>query len=483
MKLTSEGTTIDLSSMKSGMDRKTARKYRYLGKLPSECKVEHTWRTREDPFSEVWDEIRGMLKVNPGLHGDTIFNYLQCREPGRYQDGQLRTLQRRLKIWRALEGDSKEVFFPQKHYPGILCASDFCNLSDLSITISGVYFPHLLYHFVLTYSNWETGNVCFSESFESLSSGLQQALWELGGVPVQHRTDSLSAAVNNLDNRKDFTERYHGLLKYYGIQPQHTQAGNANENGDIEQRHYRFCVALDQALMLRGSREFSNRYEYERFLKLLFSQLNAGRQLQLKEEQTKLKSLPDTRLEACKRLRVRVGPSSTIRVNHNVYSVNSRLIKEWVDIKLFSEHLEVWYAQRIVESLPRVRGEERSEINYRHIIDWLIRKPGAFANYRYRESLFPTSRFRMAYDELALSIPASADKEYLKILQMAAMETEQGVDDALRFLMKNDKPVNADMVKELMQSGRIPPATEVRIQPVNLSSYDALLEEKEVAYA
>jgi hypothetical protein len=136
-----------------------------------------------------------------------------------------------------------------------------------------------------------------------------------------------------------------------------------------------------------------------------------------------------------------------------------------------------------VESLPRVRGEERSEINYRHIIDWLIRKPGAFANYRYRESLFPTSRFRMAYDELALSIPASADKEYLKILQMAAMETEQGVDDALRFLMKNDKPVNADMVKELMQSGRIPPATEVRIQPVNLSCYDALLEEQEVAYA
>jgi hypothetical protein len=235
--------------------------------------------------------------------------------------------------------------------------------------------------------------------------------------------------------------------------------------------------------MLRGSREFSNRYEYERFLKMLFGQLNAGRQLQLKEEQTKLKSLPDTRLEACKRLRVRVGPSSTIRVNHNVYSVNSRLIKEWVDIKLFSEHLEVWYAQRIVESLPRVRGEERSEINYRHIIDWLIRKPGAFANYRYRESLFPTSRFRMAYDELALSIPASADKEYLKILQMAAMETEQGVDDALRFLMKNDKPVNADMVKELMQSGRIPPATEVRIQPVNLSCYDALLEEQEVAYA
>ncbi|NMC63335.1 MAG: IS21 family transposase [SAR324 cluster bacterium] len=479
----SEGKTIDLSAMKSGMDRKTVRKYLYLGKLPSECKVEHTWRTREDPFSEVWDEIRGMLEFNPGLQSDTIFKYLQRREPGRYQDGQLRTLQRRLKIWRALEGDSKEVFFPQEHHPGILCASDFCNLSDLSITINGVHFQHLLYHFVLTYSNWETGNICFAESFESLSFGLQQALWELGGVPVQHRTDSLSAAVKNLDNRKDSTERYHGLLKYYGLQPQHTQAGNANENGDIEQRHYRFRVALEQALMLRGSREFSNRDEYERFLKHLFSQLNAGRQLRLKEEQAKLKSLPDARLESCKRFRVRVGPSSTIRVNHNVYSVNSRLIKEWVDVKMFAEHLEVWYAQRIVESLPRVRGQERYEINYRHIIDWLIRKPGAFANYRYRESLFPTSRFRMAYDELTLSIPASADKEYLKILQMAAIETEQGVDDALRFLMNNDKPVNADMVKELIQSGRIPPATEIRIQPVNLKCYDNLLEELEVTYA
>jgi hypothetical protein len=151
---------------------------------------ERTWRTREDPFDEVWDQLQDKLEINPGLEAKTLFEWLQRLYPGRYSDGQLRTLQRRIKHWRGLSGPAKEIFFDQIHKPGELCESDFTHMSELGVTINGLPFKHLVYHFVLTYSNWETGTVCFSESFESLSFGLQNALWKLGGVPRTHRTKS-----------------------------------------------------------------------------------------------------------------------------------------------------------------------------------------------------------------------------------------------------------------------------------------------------
>jgi len=178
----------------------------------------------------------------------------------------------------------KEIFFPQEHRPGDLAASDFCHLTGLGVTLQGRAFPHLLYHFVLTYSNWETGSLCFSESFESLAAGLQGALWELGGVPQRHRTDSLSAAVQPLDGKEGFTRRYEALLAHYRLQGEAIQPGKAHEDGDVEQRHHRFKVALDQALMLRGSRDFESREAYGRFLRDLFAQLNAGRQVRLQDE-------------------------------------------------------------------------------------------------------------------------------------------------------------------------------------------------------
>ena len=395
-----KGKNLAAAAAKADMDEKTARKYRQLGKLPSEIKVEHTWRTREDPFAEVWGEVKEKLEINPGLEAKTLFQDLQRRYPGRFADGQLRTLQRRVKIWRALEGPPKEVFFPQVHKPGELCQSDFTHMRALGVTIQGQPFDHLLYHFVLTYSNWETGTICFSESFESLSEGLQNALWELGGVPERHRTDRLTAAVQKPDNPEEFTQRYKALLNHYGLQGHKTQPESPNENGDIEQRHYRLKKALEQSLMLRGSCDFSSRQDYAAFLSKLFTQLNAGRRDRFKEELKVLRRLPPKRLESFKRLQVRVGPSSTIRVNHNVYSVDSRLIGEKIDVRLHVEHLEVWYAQQRIETIPRLRGEGKDRIQYRHIIDWLVRKPGAFENYRYRDALFPTHRFRMAYDWL-----------------------------------------------------------------------------------
>ena len=478
-----EGEPLCQAAMKAGMAPNTARRYRDTGLLPGECNTLHDWRTRPDPFAEVWEEVKALLGSTPGLQAKTVFAELQRRFPGRFQDGQLRSLQRKMKAWRATDGPAKEVYFPQKHHPGDLAASDFCQLTSLGVTLQGQPFPHLLYHFVLTYSNWETGMICPSESFESLSAGLQRALWELGGVPKRHRTDCLSAAVQPPDRPEEFQERYRGLLGHYGMEGEHIRAGKANENGDVEQRHRRFREALDQALMLRGSRDFDSRREYEHFLRALFSRLNAGRQERLREELTVLRALPANRLEHRRALKVKVGCASTIRVLYNAYSVPSRLIGECVEVKVDTEELQVWYAQRCIERLPRLRWRYRARIDYRHVIDWLVRKPGAFANYRYREELFPTSSFRIAYDALHATTPLHADREYLKILELAAKESEVGVDDALRLLLHGEVPPSAQAVNELLQAQReIPPATAIAVFTPNLDAYDDLLTLMEVRH-
>jgi hypothetical protein len=361
-------------------------------------------------------------------------------------------------------------------------------MTKLGVTLGGRSFVHLIYHFVLTYSNWEQCTVCFSESFESLAEGLQNALWTLGGVPAEHRTDRLSAAVNNLakqpDERREpaFTRRYQALLDHYGLTGRKIQAGKANENGDVEQSHHRFKKALDQALMLRGSREFARRAEYETFVGELVDQLNAGRRQRLAEELPVLHSLPDNRYESCQRFDVRVDSGSLIHVDRNAYSVTSRLIREKVEVRLYVEHLEVWYAQRLVERLPRLRGRKRHHVSYRHIIDWLLRKPGAFEQYRYREDLFPTSRFRMAYDSLKQTHGDRAAKAYLKILYMAARETETGTDEALRHLLHEGQPISFEAVEALVRRGQeIPSATAVTVGPVDLVGYDTLMTGQEVA--
>jgi len=169
-----------------------------------------------------------------------------------------------------------------------------------------------------------------------------------------------------------------------------------------------------------------------------------------------------------------------MRVQHNVYSVPSRLIGEWVEVRLGPEDLEVWYGQRLIECLPRLRGEYRHRIAYRHIIDWLVRKPGAFAHYRYRADLFPSSHFRLAYDHLRAHQALRADKEYLAILHLAARESEQRVEDALRLLLAGDEAITSQAVAALVASGQQPaPLTDVAVQAVDLSAYDGLLERAE----
>jgi hypothetical protein len=477
MKAIKTERTLELAAAKAGMDEKTARRYRRSGRLPSEMKQAHTWRTRPDPFAEVWKEVREQLEANPGFEAKTLFEDLQRRYAGRFSDGQLRTLQRRVKVWRALEGPQKEVMFEQVHEPGALCQSDFTRMGSLGVTIAGQPFDHMIYHFVVTYSNWETGTVCFSESFESLSEGLQNALFELGGVPRTHQSDRMSAAVSNLSERKEFTDRYAALLGHYGMKGRKSQAGKAHEHGDIEQRHHRFKRAVEQGLLLRGSRDFASREDYEAFLRRLFDQLNAGRRERLAQEFEVLRPLPATRFDRPKEVDVTVSSGSLIRVQNNVYSVSSRLIGETVRVRFHAETLEVFYGQRCVEVLPRLRGRKGQHVNYRHIIDSLVRKPGAFENYRYREDLFPTSRFRMAYDALKAAMPARAHKEYLAILRLAAHETETGVDDALRILIDAEQSITAKTVEALVKSGQTPPpVTEVEIDAVDLGLYDGLLD-------
>ncbi|MBU1700163.1 MAG: IS21 family transposase [Candidatus Eisenbacteria bacterium] len=472
--------TLELAAAKAGMSEKTARKYLKSGELPSERPpTSRKDSSREDAFEGVWEEILGFLDINSGLQAVTLFKYLQKESPGKYQDGQLRTLQRRIKVWRATEGPAKEVFFAQKHTPGRLSQSDFTNMDDLGVMIGGVPFLHMVYHFVLTYSNWEDATICFSESFESLSQGLQNAMWELGGVPENHQTDQLTTAVQKTEHPKEFTQRYQALLDHYGLVGLKIRVREPHENGDVEQRHYRFKQAVDQALMLRGYRDFVSREEYAGFLESLLKELNAGRSERLAEELAVLRSLPRTRLDSRRHLKVPVGQGSTIRILKNVYSVHSRLQGETVDVWVDAEKIEVWYAQRKVDEFPRLRGEGKHQINYRHLIDSLVRKPGAFENYRYREDLFPTFYFRMVYDMLQKTSPSRASREYLGILELAAKEGEAEVDAVLQYALLNHHPISKDTIKAALGSAvRRPGPTEVAIDDVELVSYDIFLREE-----
>ena len=474
--------TLATAAAKAGMTEKTARKYRDLGQLPSQGGVLHNWKTREDAFASDWPWVEELLQNNAGLEAKTLFAALQREEPGRYQDGQLRTFQRRVKRWRALAGPGKEIFFAQVYRPGEWCESDFTHMGDLGVTIGGVPFAHLLYHFVLCWSNWETGTVCFSESYESLSLGLQNALWKLGGVTKYHRTDNLTSAVNRIGNPETFTAHYRGLANHYGFESCKIQPRCPQENGDVEQRHYRLKKAVDQALMLRGSRDFARREEYEQFLEQMFEQLDAGRQERLREELKVLRRLPARRHQDFREVECRVGVFGTIRVLKNTYSLHSRLAGEGVKARIYAERIEVWYAQRKVEVLARLRGENGHWINYRHVIDRLVRKPGAFENYRYKDDLFPTSQFRIAYDLLREQEgPKQGNKQYLQLLELAAQESETLVNETLRFFLNQSGPIDVGVVKERVKAGLRPTAiTEIAIEPVDLRIYDQLLEHEEV---
>src|SRR5947209_12751660 len=428
-----KGMTQRVAAARAAIGERTARKYERAAALPSQLKRSHDWRTRPNPFEEDWQWVVSQLERDPALQGSTLFALLCERHPDRYHPTQVRTLQRHIAQWRALHGPEREVMFEQQHIPGERAQSDFTHMEDLGVTIAGEPFPHMLYHFVLTYSNTEAASLCFSETFEALAEGIEKALWQIGGVPLQHRTDHLSAAVRQLrkEEQEDWTLRYQGLMAHYGMQPTWNNTGVAHENGDVEQSHHRFKQAVDQALRVRGSRDFATRAAYEHFLQDLIHKRNQTRVTRLTAEKEVLRHLPAVPLSPCKELRVPVARFSTIHVNGNIYSVPSRLIGTTIMVRVRAETLEGYVGTSPVFILPRLIGKHKHRIDYHHVIWSLVRKPGAFAAYQYRDELFPTTTFRLAYDRLLADWPKRANQEYVRILYLAATTSESEVETAL----------------------------------------------------
>jgi len=478
MKLSRENSLpLVTVAAKAGMGEKAARKYLRSGLLPSQMKKPRDWRTREDPFADVWTEVEVMINDAPGLEALTIFQDLQRRYPGKFQDGQLRTLQRHMRIRRGLSGPDCEVFFPQVHQPGIQGQSDFTSMNALEITIGGLRFPHLLYHFVLPYSNWEYIQICFSESFESLSRGIQDALWFLGRVPAgHHRTDNLSAATFKGEERREFNEAYMALMRHYGITPTKNQPGKSNENGDVEQSHYRLKERVDQALLLRGSRDFTCRGEYEEFLRKIICDKNLGRSKRLEEELAVMNLLPAYRLNDYREFKVPVNPWSTIHIAKNTYSAPSRLIRYEVTVRLYAERVEIHFAGQRVTEMERLRGQGKARIDYRHVIGSFVRKPGAFENYRYREEMFPSTVFRQAYDQLVNDDSRHASRRYLKILEWAATNSESAMEGSLRQLLDGGEELEFDRLVEMSECPFEKPL-DIDIPLPDMQAYDALIEE------
>src|SRR5437870_2944865 len=471
-----KGTSQRLAAARAGMGERTARKYEQAGELPSQLKRPHTWATRDNPFEQDWPWVVAQLERDPALQGSTLFALLCEQHPSRYRPTQLRTLQRHIARWRAVSGPEQEVIFEQRHQPGERAQSDFTHMEDLGVTIAGEPFPHMVYHFVLTYSNAEAASICFSESFEALAEGIEKALWQIGGVPEQHRTDHLSAAVRHLDKsgQEDWTKRYDALMAHYGMQPTWNNTGVAHENGDVEQSHFRFKEAVDQALRVRGSREFADRATYTRFLVQQVKQRNATRQVRWAEEQAVLRPLPASWLALCRELRMRVSRFSNIQVLRNTYSVPSRLIGTTLLVRVRSETLEVYRGTSHLLSMPRLLGHGQHRIDYRHVIWSLVRKPGAFAQYRYHDDLFPSLAFRRIYDALCVGKPQRADRDYVRILHLAASTSEAEVELALGLLLDQGSPPSFDAVRDLVRApvaARLPVLGPVEI---NMAVYDRL---------
>jgi hypothetical protein len=411
------------------------------------------------------------------LEAQTLLLELQKRHPDRFRDGQVRTLQRRIRDWRALHGPGQEVMFPQEHVPGREAAIDFTHCSELAVTIAGAAFAHLLFELVLSYSGWTYVQLAFSETFEALVAGIQGALWTLNGVPLVIRSDNLSAATHELRHApgRTLNARYRDFLAHYDLTSTRIRPGQSHENGVVEQRHRRTKAALDQALIIRGSRDFPSIDSYRVFFKeVVDTRFNRTAADKLAEERPHFRALPSAPVPTYTNYTCRVRSWSTIQINRRVYSVPSRLRGHEVEARVHPDAVEIRYQGHLVETLPRIRGEKSAQVDYRHVIWSLVTKPGAFARYRFREELFPTVTFRRAYDALRSSHGERADVEYLRVLHLAASTLQISVEAAIDRLLASGRPFDYAAVKELAHPER-PMVPEVSIPAPDLSAYDQLL--------
>ena len=435
-------------------------------------KKQREYRTRPDPFTAVWPEVRNLLESDSGLEAKTIMEWLQQRYPGQFELGQLRTLQRRVRDWRVLEGpERREVIFPQNIQPGRQSQSDYTHYNSLEITLASELFSHMLFHFMLPYSRWEYVEIAHVESFETLTGGYARAVEELGAVAPEHRTDNLAAAVP-IGKRHEFQARWQDFLSYYGVEPSANNPRRSHENGSVEKSHDLFKNALDQRLRLRGTREFGSLDAYESYLQDMVNARNHHRRERVTEELRLLKPLPPSSFSDPKELTLTVSAWSTVVVQRAIYSVPSRLIGVRVRALVYPDVIELYYGNRLIQSMKRISPGERC-INYRHIITHLLRKPRAFTYYQFREELFPSSVFRKAFDRLLQKGQDYGEREYLRILNLAAIESEIDVTSALQLLLETASEISEAAVRELILRKFVAPAVEIRDTP--LSVYDQLL--------
>jgi transposase InsO family protein len=468
------------SAAKAGVSERSARRIEQSEALPSQRET-RAWRTRADPLTAVWDsEVVPLLESDGALNAVTLLEELQRRYPGEYDTSVLRTLQRRVRQWRAVHGPEREVYFAQEHPPGRLGLSDFTVCDELGVSIAGVAFAHRIYQFALAHSGWRHAVVIEGgESFVALCTGLQSALWRLGGVPEEHRTDSLSAAFNNLAEEQDLTVRYAALCQHYGMRASRCNPGQSQENGSIESRHDSLKTALDQALRLRGSRGFDKREDYEALVEQIVARLNARVAPRLVVERAMLSALPARRTAEYEEVPARVSKYAIFTVRGAQYSAPSQLIGQRLTVRLYSEHIECWLGGTRV--LERARLNHRDgqrhprDIDYRHLIAALRRKPGAFARWVLRDAMFPRAVYRQTWERLSARLSErEACKTIVGLLVLAAEGHEAQLATELEQLIELDQLPDLMALSALLapRPGVLP---TVSVDLPELAGFDALL--------
>ncbi len=464
-----------MSAMKAGMDRKTARKYLADPARLDRPRPARTWRTRTDPLSAVWPEAERCLAAAPELEAKALFEHLAMRYPAQVSEGQLRTFQRRVRQWRLAQGPAPEVIFPQTHRPGEVLQLDWTHARELGVTIAGQPLDHRLCQAVLPYSNWQWATRCQSESWLSLRAGLQAALFRLGKVPKVLQTDNSSAATHPIsgEGKREFNPEFLSLVAHYGLQPRTIHVGAPNENGDVESHHRHLKRRLEQHLLLRGSRDFASEAAYDQFLAAVLNQANGRRAARVAEELAVMGQLPPARLGEYDEVECRVSSHSTIRVRRVAYSVPARFIGRRLRARVYEQHVEVYHGAEAVVQVPRRPGRA-AVIDYRHVIEALLRKPGAFARYHYREELFPSATYRRAYDRLVQDHGVRpGELEYLRLLKLTAELGIQAVEGLLGELVAPQAgPWRTASLRSLLCP---PPCVAVAEPTVDLSWYDTLL--------
>jgi hypothetical protein len=482
MEQKNKGDNQELAAAKAGFSIRTAK--RIDSKKHFSKKDYKQTNNPRDPFQGVWEnELVPLLEKNPKLQAVTLLRHLQESYKGKYPDKFLRTLQRRIQRWRAIYGPEKEIIFRQNHPPGWQCLSDFTHADELNVRIDGIKFSHLLYHFWLPFSKWEYAFVITGgESFTALAEGLQGALWALGGVPQTHRTDSLSAAYKNLSKaaQDDFTNAYEEFCKHYSMEATRNNKGVKHENGSVEVSHHHLKTRLDQALMIRESRDFSSLEEYRDFVNEQVAKHNARIQHLVKEEKEFLKPLPMFKTRDFDVEFVGVPTTSIITIRQVRYSVPSRLIGMKLKAHVYDDHIDCFLGSEKVISLKRLRwkgGTTRPHsINYRHLIQALSRKPQAFRNYRFRDDLFPTFAFKMAWEHLDGQLDdRSACKEYVALLKLAAEHGEKLISELLEQVISQKILPKASEIESLFPTNKPSSDVKVTVKHGDLNSYNQFL--------